>query len=411
MHRGCFVWTPTPPLSGRRTPRPGVCVCVCVLFLAGSGGPTSRAPSGPPHLFLWPPCPSSLLGPLGAGVARALGACFFFPFFSLCVSPFFPPSLSRPRCLRLSVLPGPRCPGPWRFAVAPNPPLCVFVSCVFSLLAPPFFFLLRFCSVHPTPFCCILFFPFFLPCSPVWLCPPPPSIRPPFIFLFLVFSLSLCPLSAPLLSRLFRCFRPWVPWALALCLRPRLLPPLPLRFLLSFFLSCFFFLFFFVSPLIFIPFRFSLVPGALRALGLWSAWPGSSVPLRVRPWVWCVRCMPGLLSASCLAGAALLPRLRWLVLCVVACGCGVFAARSGCPLLFSAGVLWRGWSCLAAWPAACLCSGLLWLPCAVSFILWLCGAVWPRAVVPCCPFCFAPWSMWRFAAPWRRLRCVVVFFG
>ena len=36
MHRGCFVWTLTPPLLGRRTPRSGpVCVCVCVPLLPG----------------------------------------------------------------------------------------------------------------------------------------------------------------------------------------------------------------------------------------------------------------------------------------------------------------------------------------------------------------------------------------
>ena len=86
MHRGCFVWTPTPPLAGRRTPRPGpVRVCVCLLFLAGSGGPASRARSGAPHLFLLPLCLSPLLGPLRAGVAPLFFAAVAFPrwlFFS-----------------------------------------------------------------------------------------------------------------------------------------------------------------------------------------------------------------------------------------------------------------------------------------------------------------------------------------
>ena len=57
MHRGCFVWTPTPPLSDGRTQHPGPRVCVfLVVFprvslaslarpggvLARSGGPASR---------------------------------------------------------------------------------------------------------------------------------------------------------------------------------------------------------------------------------------------------------------------------------------------------------------------------------------------------------------------------------
>ena len=86
VHRGCFVWTPTPPLAGRWMPRPGpVRVCVCSSFLAGSGGPASRARFGAPHLFLWPLCLSALLGPLPAGVA---------PFLVLCwPSPCFPPPL------------------------------------------------------------------------------------------------------------------------------------------------------------------------------------------------------------------------------------------------------------------------------------------------------------------------------
>ena len=51
MHRDCFVWTPTPPLSRRRTSRPGPAgVCLCVLFLAGSRGLASRARFGAPHL-------------------------------------------------------------------------------------------------------------------------------------------------------------------------------------------------------------------------------------------------------------------------------------------------------------------------------------------------------------------------
>ena len=82
MHRGCFVWTPTPPLSGRRTPRPGpVRVWVRVLFLAGSGGPASRARSGAPHLLLWPPLVRFWFVWPPPGWGRPVcGCCCFFLF-------------------------------------------------------------------------------------------------------------------------------------------------------------------------------------------------------------------------------------------------------------------------------------------------------------------------------------------
>ena len=98
MHPGCFVWTPTPPLPGRRTLRPGpVPVRVCSSFLAGSGGPASRARFRAPSLFLWPLRHSALLGLLRAGVAPFLVVCWPSPccpslhppppFFSFC-APF-----------------------------------------------------------------------------------------------------------------------------------------------------------------------------------------------------------------------------------------------------------------------------------------------------------------------------------
>ena len=173
---GCSVagrgWVP----YGRALVHPDggwcACVCVCVLCLAGSGGPASQARSGAPHLFLWPLCLFALLGPLRAGVAplslaafavpRCLGAVFWLfsrasrclalrapaprlclplgrwllfggcspPPLPFCVSwfsslmrgalPFFFFSYSssvRPRCLWLSLVSGPGCPGPRRCAL------------------------------------------------------------------------------------------------------------------------------------------------------------------------------------------------------------------------------------------------------------------------------------------------------
>ena len=76
VHLGGFVWRPTPPLLGQRTPRPGPApVCVSVPFLVASGGPASRARFGAPHLFLWPFLVRSFFArpPLGWG-------CLFFLF-------------------------------------------------------------------------------------------------------------------------------------------------------------------------------------------------------------------------------------------------------------------------------------------------------------------------------------------
>ena len=186
MHRGCFVWTPTPPLAGRRTPRPGpVRVCVCLLFLAGSGGPASQARSGAPHLFLWPLWLSALLGPIRAGVAPVLVLFSFFRY--LFRAPPFSPAFFgfRPRV-------------PWALA------LCVVCLVGLALLGPP-------CALAPFVLPAWLF-------VVAWWLPPPPPLWCLAVFLaaapFLVFFISL---SAPPLSLAFSGFRPRVPWALALC--------------------------------------------------------------------------------------------------------------------------------------------------------------------------------------------------
>ena len=198
MHRGCYVWTPTPPLAGRRTPRPGpVRVCVCSSVLAGSAGPASRARSGAPHLFLWPLCLSAVLGPVRAGVASFLVLCPpsspTIVFFSVVVLRLPPLSLAffgfRPRV-------------PWSLA------LCVVCFVGLALLGSP----------------CLLA-SFVLPAWPLaalcWLPPPPP----PFLSLAVSVAAARCLgfvffsflfLSAPPLSLAFSGFRPRVPWALAL---------------------------------------------------------------------------------------------------------------------------------------------------------------------------------------------------
>ena len=246
MDRGCVVRTPTPPLSGRRTPRQGP-ACVCVPALLGRVGRVGLLGAfwcASP--FLWPFCPSSLFCPLRAVVARASGVFFvFFSFLFLPLSSFLPsraPAVSGFLCsralgalgfgaLRLLLHPPP----------APSPPFFVFfpgfvvLSCFFCFLAPPGppFFVCALLPPHPP-----------LPVSLFFFCfPPAPSPRS----LLLVFL---------------------VPRALALCVCPP--PP---HFPSLFFCSVFPFFF---------PLRASLVPAfplfpALGALGL-SAFPPPSPP-------------------------------------------------------------------------------------------------------------------------------------
>ena len=203
MHQGCFVWTPTPPLAGWRTPRPGpVRVCVCSSFLAGSGWPASRARSGAPHPFLWPFCLSALLSPLRAGVASFLVLClpspppfalfFFFLLFSvpvlrvpplslvffgfrprvpwalaLCVVCFVgPPLLGSPCALASFVLPA------WPLAAAswlPSPPFCVsrFVLPLPGAVCFFYFFLFSSC---PRPRCLWLSLGSGPGCPGAWRC-------------------------------------------------------------------------------------------------------------------------------------------------------------------------------------------------------------------------------------------------
>ena len=182
VHRGCFVWTPAPPLAGRRAPRRGpMRACVCACFVAGSGGAASRARSGAPHLsFGRSRCLLCLLCPLRAQFALLA----LLPSLLLLCGLF----LLRPFWLGLSFVSGPRCPGPWhrvggRF-LAVLWSLVSLVCCASCRFFPSFF---------------PLFVSFLLRCLALW----PVLLR----------SLFLAPPSAPA----FFCFRPQVPWALALC--------------------------------------------------------------------------------------------------------------------------------------------------------------------------------------------------
>ena len=177
MHRGCFVWTPTLALSGRRAPRPGPpCLCACVPLLAGSGEPAPRACFGAPHLFLWSLWLRSSFAPPPPGWGCPVCGC-------CCVwssSSFFFPSI----CAALLSL----------------------VFCVFRPRVP--WALASCCPPAPPPFLFFLFFSLFFPLPP----------RSLFLacFSFVLFFCSHCfslPVSfcAPPLSLAFRLFPPGVP--------------------------------------------------------------------------------------------------------------------------------------------------------------------------------------------------------
>ena len=371
------------------------CVCACSSWSA-------RARSGAPHLFLWPSCPSSLFGPLRAGVARASAACFFLPFLP------FAFLLSFPLPSRAPVVS--RCPGPWRPAVAPTAPLCVFVSSVFSPLAPlPLFFSsFLLCAPHPLLLCLVFsLFPSLFSGVVV----PPPPIPPPFFFLFLGLPFPCAP--SPRLSCLgfsvvsgLGCPGPW-----------RSISALPSR-RLSLSVFCF------LSSFLAFSFCFFCFSSSFSSLPLF---PGSGRS----PCSWPLVRLAGFLRPSPCAAVRVVRALRaGAAVCAMSCWCCPLAsfalAGAVCCCLWLRVV--RCWVWLSVvgfrWRALArvvipgrvvrrpaVCFGLLWLPCAVSCVLWLCVAVWPRAVVPWCPFCFVLWSVWRCAARWRRLRCVVLFFG
>ena len=200
MHRGCFVWTPTPPLLGQRTPSPApVRVCMCVLSWPGwAGRPPGRVllPLAFSCVCSW--CSLCLLGPLRAGVALlVVFVVFFFSFFL------------RPLCLLRFVFSAPGCSGPWR--LAPPPPSLLFFS-PFSL-SPPLRVFFCFLPVFVS-------FSSFLPfCFPL-LCRGVLVVRCPVLMWHGLWGVVVCVVVGPVLRRGLLCA--WFPsfGAPCLCLLP-----------------------------------------------------------------------------------------------------------------------------------------------------------------------------------------------
>ena len=382
MHQGCFVWTPTGPLSGWGTPHLSP-ARVCVRALPGQvGGPASRARGGAPHRGLCPSCPFPLFGPLRAGVARASGVfCFLFFFLVFLLS--FPLPSRAPVVSGFLFFPAPGALGLGAPPSFPPPPFFILVSCVFCSLAPPppplffpFFFLRP-----PPPFFCYFFFGFFsfllawcvLPPAPsprsfvlLFSCPgpwrlvvPPPPISPPPIFF-----LSLFFLVPPFRASLVSAFLLFLALG-ALGLGALSLPSPPAVSLLPFFVVFFLpFCFLFSPRLFFRPPPPPLFPGSGRSR---CSWPLDRLAEFLLPSVFAAVRMVRALRA----GAAV---------CVVSCWCCPVAsfalAGAVCCCLWLRGV--RCWVWLSVVVFCWRAVALVVLPCCV---LWF--AVAPRSSVLC----------------------------
>ena len=252
------MWTPTPPLAGQRTPRPGpVRVCLCSSVLAWSGGLASRARFGAPHLFLRPLC--------------------------------------------LSARPPPGCGCPFCGSLVPVPPLLppLFFSCCSGFRAPPLS--LSFFGFRPrVPWALVPCFSFLLPSRLVFFLPPVPLLSLAFSCFRprVPWALALCAVcfvGSPLLG--FSC-------ALASLVFPAwplaalwwFLPPPPPLFCFSLFFSlplCApFFLFFSLRVPVVSRFCCFPAPGALGlgAVCFLLCWPPAP-RLFVRCRLFCVFCL------------------------------------------------------------------------------------------------------------------------
>ena len=345
--------------SGRRL------ACVCVLFVAGSGGPASRARCGAPHLFLWPLCLTALLGPLRAGVVPlSLTPLPFLVALALCFGCF-----SRP-------------PAAWLF-------VCSRLVCVSRLAVG--------CSlvVSPPPPFCVSQFSSLLPGALVFFF---------FFFCFFFFSFPC----APPLSPAFSGFRPRVPLASALgvvCFVGLLLLGSPCAcpsFLLSAWLLA--------APWWLLP------PPPPFCLAVFVAAARCCVPCAVRPGVRCCAALLRVVSSGVVLSCAVLRSFGAAACCAVHSGaarrpgalcsaalCFAVFPRAVCPVLcvFCRGAVVRAVVRRSA--LCCVCSGVLC--CAFPVLSALCGAVLrcAGALALCCSCGACCW--WRLVLWCAVVRC------
>ena len=401
---------------GSGAPRPGpVRVCVCVLFLAGSGGPASRARSGAPHLFLWPLCLSALLGPLRAGVA-------LFSFAAVAVPRWL--FFSASRCLARASFGSLAWPLAALWWLLPRPPPPLFCLAGFVALACGlgvfFFFFFFFLLLLPPP------------CAPVvsgflWFpapgCPGPRRLRfcvsrlSMRLSLFRAFRLAfgcsrvvaappppppLCPaVSVPAARCCVPCcaVRPWVRCCAALL---RVVSP-------GVVLSCALLRSFGAAACCAVPSGAARRPRALCSAALCVAALCFAVFPRAVCSVLCVFCRGAVVRAVRSLCSPLCAVLCFAVLVRSRCAVRVVRAVAGawccgallCVVLFPVvcrgavlGLVARGCLLVACfgvgvpvWPPGllpCGWCGLLWCPAFLCRVLWCCAVAWCCAVVLCC---------------------------
>ena len=424
----CFAWPPPGwgcPLLSRcpcRSSLPWLCALVVFLGLPLPGSSCARAsfvsPAGPLAALWWflPPPPPFLCLAVFVAPAWCLGVVFFF---------FFPSSPLRPRCLRLSLVSGPGCPGPRRCALFAL--LAFRLSALRALVPlscfPPGWWLLPGGCCPPPPFlsrclrrcrlvlcavCCVVL------CVPG--CGAAPRCR------------ALCP---PVLCCPVLCCARWVPLLVAPCplALPVALGPCALRRCV---LRC--------SPVLCVFCRGAVVRAVVRRSALCCVCPG----------VLC--CAFSVLSALC---GAVLPRAGALALCCScrACCCwrpvlwgavvrcwvwwpvvvcwwrvSVSVSLSGRPVcfpvvgvvccgallscvVFCGAVLSRGAVLLCSAVVLRCCWGLLCPPVGCRAVL-CCAVGWLCCFLPgggvCVPWCSFPRAVRSLSSPLCALRCLVV---
>ena len=315
-------------------------------------------------------------------LALLLGALvvFFFLFFSS------PSSLVRPRCLRLSLVSGPGCPGPRRCAL-------------FALLA------FRLSALRAlVPLSC---FPPGWWLLPVGCCPPP---APPFCLAVFVAAARRC-------GVLCCAVRPWVRCCAAL-----------LRVVSSgVVLSCAVLCSLGAAACCAVPSGAARCPGVLCSAALhFAVLPRAVCVLSWRGGACC--CSP-LCFVLCVSRGAVLYvpcPLRSVCCCASPCWCACVVLFVWCVLLLVPGaVVCRGAvlglvarGCLLVacfgvgvpvWPRGqlpCGWCGLVWCPAFLCRVLWCCAVPWCCAVVLCCRVSGAVGAC--FALLWAVVLCCVV---
>ena len=414
------MWTPTPPLSGWRTPRSGlVRVCVYSLLLYGPARLASWARLGAPHLscgcFILLLClaPSRLGLPL---LCPFVCLSFFF-YFSLPPGDLLLLLVSSPSVLGVGA-PCPPLPSPRFFSLvsflSAGFVWCLFPSTLLFLFLPPlsFFFFPLFLPPPLVFFvgrlllgsACAPFFFFFFWRVVLWCwaaaCCAVSLVIPSYCFILVCgavccavslgavlrrVSADLCRVGC--FARLVPLLAVWCPWALSVALW-----------------SCAFrHCVFWFSPalcalccvcLAVVCRCVLLFAAVLCAVCVCCVCPGVSCcafPV-LSPLCGVVRCCAVGLALCCSCGVRCLRCLvlwRVALCCAVSCGVLWRGAGSGCPRLSSGRVFQCQSPCLAAWPApavgsVCCCA---LIPCVVFCgAVLLCGAVLSCSAVllQCC---------------------------